>query len=199
MNDIQVGRYSAILHKLLGISEGSPAPTLAPELLAAIALEVDRPEWAFLAGERLCIGYGIQAAVGGQLGHVQLINPIGSGVLAVVQEILVSTSATMAVRIGQLDTPLGGASASAYGYRERRLPAGVQTTACDVNTDSSVGSQITTELTHLPVLVNVTNQFKIPWVLSPGTGVCVRGGSADVQANVNYVWTERAMEPAESR
>jgi len=56
VNEIQVGRFNGILHKLLAMKEGAPAPTLAPEILAAIVLEADRPEYAFLGGTQLGIG-----------------------------------------------------------------------------------------------------------------------------------------------
>ena len=52
-NEIQVGRFNAVLHKLLDMKEGAPAPQLSGDVIPTLVLENDRPEWIFLGAERL--------------------------------------------------------------------------------------------------------------------------------------------------
>jgi len=79
-NEIQVGRFNAILHKVLGMGDGAPAPVLATEIFPTIQLEGDRPEWAFLGGVRNCSGYFVSVGQAGVFSHVGIRNPTASSV-----------------------------------------------------------------------------------------------------------------------
>ena len=99
-NEIQGGRLNSILHKLLNMAEGSPSPTLATDVFPMLALEVDRPEWHFLGGERLGWARWYLGGTAAQYSHVGLRNPAGSGVLLVVDRIVVSVAAGNPVQLG---------------------------------------------------------------------------------------------------
>ena len=201
MNDIQVARFSSILHKLLGITEGSPAPTLAPELLATVALEVDRPEWAFLAGERWCLGTGDQAATALNYSHVGLFNPAGSGVLGVLEKLIVTdfSGGVIAAAAGQLGAFSGGGiTQTNSGFLDRRLPGGLATTLA-VQKKVHTAGLITFELFSVAISASTTAVIPFPVMLDPGSGFVVRTLALEKRLTVNFLWRERAFEPSETR
>lgn len=92
-NEILEGGLNSALTKRLGMQTASPSPALVPEIAPGLTLESDRPEWGFLKGE---IRYAQSADVTSGVGlfpTIQLINPFRSGVLAVIEQIIVSDNA----------------------------------------------------------------------------------------------------------
>lgn len=86
-NEILTGALNQVLARRLGVQTGGGAvsPSIAPEIFATLPLEVDRPEWAYLAGERIAgaaTGATAQAALNTV---IALSNPNGSNVLMVVE------------------------------------------------------------------------------------------------------------------
>lgn len=200
-NEIQIGRYNAILHKLLGISEGAPAPSLAPDIFASIILESDRPEFHFLAGQRLAIGARSEAAGGaGTYSGVALINPSGSNLVVVLTRVWnsVGTSRRVNIRLGSDYsgfTTAGSLRAlvdTRFGVAATTKPAGLiggQASASPAG--PNVGGQYTFN--------NVGMQFDVPIVLAPGTFVHFSDATANEAMYLNFAWRERVMEPSESR
>lgn len=203
-NEIQTGRLNAILHKLLGITEGAPAPSLAPDVFSMLALEVDRPEWKFLAGERLCCASKYLAAGGaGQYTSFILWNPAGSGILAVVTRIFnhLGAAATYVVRANATE-PSGAGYASAASYRGLRdfryAPSPTAKPTC----------LLYYQTTASPAGINVLGQWRIgaggeirdiDVVLPPGTGLSCENSTVNTEASVGFFWRERALEPSETR
>lgn len=81
-NEIDEGGLNGILTRRLGMPGGSPAPSLAPEIMPDMTLENDRPEWGWLKGEMHCSGNVLVAAVALNHGVVEFVNPTGSNTIA---------------------------------------------------------------------------------------------------------------------
>lgn len=76
-NEILTGRYNALLHKLLVMKDGAPAPTLGTDISPGLTLESDRPEWLWLGGEMMAVGMlraGAVAAVNSRI-RLRLLVP----------------------------------------------------------------------------------------------------------------------------
>jgi len=199
MNDIQIGRLSGMLHKLLGITEGAPVPTLAPELIATIPLEVDRPEWAFLGGESLCYGGGAQGAVAGEMSHVQLLNR-SPGVLAVLERVDINMTANGTVYYGHEDAVFPGGSVQvSSGFRDSRKARGTGVTACECWTQTDAGVLIDTVLGKHPVLGYGLLTLYPNIILTPSKGFAVACTTVNVSLYVTFYWRERMLEKSEVR
>ncbi len=198
-NEIQVGRYNAILHKLLDMKEGAPAPQLSADVVPALVLEQERPEWAFLSGEKLMSGYTSQAASAGNVCNVQLWNPGGSGVLCVVEQIIYGNRwlndywlswSTVALTTNSVaasrDTRNGigaitGASQCRYQFAAAPLGTG------------AIHKIQGTDAPGAPIYV------KAGWVISPGYGLIASGGVQNTALSVCFHYRERVIEPSELR
>lgn len=192
--EIQVGRFSGLLHKLLGMREGSPAPYLAPDIIATLPLEVERPEWLFLGGQAMGMRREISAADPANFSFLSLENPIGSGALLVVESVM-SNIAAASYRL-QASPPLGGGSAGAQLDLRSGLFPDVVTT---------VGQSAAAVAVALPgtrvgtvTLLQAVPYFW-PFVLPPGTALVVGGIVVNQAVEILFRWRERAIEPSELR
>jgi hypothetical protein len=86
-NEILTGALNQILARRLGVQTGggAVAPSIAPEIIATLPLEVDRPEWGFLSGERHAAATTGVSAMAALNSVVALTNPVNSNVVAVVE------------------------------------------------------------------------------------------------------------------
>lgn len=197
MNEIQVARYNAVLHKLLAMKEGAPAPLLAPEIFAMIALEVDRPEWAFLGNERLSQGAYAAAGAAAKYTMVGLWNPAGSDTLMIVDQITV-LPASAAILYTNMSTRAEVLTSwsQASALRDSRLHG-----------LGSAGSLFYHQLAVVPgeqldywkVPSSASTTRSVEYVLSPGYALFVYNTTANVGLSAALRWRERGMEPSESR
>lgn len=202
-NEIQTGRYNAILHKLLGITEGAPAPSLAPDLFAMLALEVDRPEWRFLAGQRLCSGGKYLAAGGaGNFNSFVLWNPAGSGILAVVTDLANAFNSARVFTLRANATEPSGAGYGSTAYRGLRdfryTPSATAKPTCllySMATAAPVGINVLTQL-NLTAGGVIQN---LGIVIPPATGLSFEDSVANQEDRIALAWYERVYEPSESR
>lgn len=85
-----VDRYSEAMKFLLGARSGEPLHELAPELLATVVLEDDRPEFHAPMGQRdWCTGRILQAADATHFAQVEVFNPVSSNLVSVVSGVRV--------------------------------------------------------------------------------------------------------------
>jgi hypothetical protein len=195
LNEIQVGRINGILHKLLDMKEGAPAPTLATDVFPMLALEVDRPEWKFLAGERLCWMRWTDAAVAGQYSHVGLRNPAGSGVLIITDDIrcFVGSSASVALGI-RPNTTVDSANA---GYcRDSRQAT--QSAVGQATTLTAVAAGMYPMFGSI-MATWVTERFPTPVILHPGFELLLQCTTVNISLTAAFSWRERALNPSETR
>lgn len=205
-----VGRYSELLRRLLDVPGGSPAigREISPDLVPVIALEVERPEWSFLKGERLASGTG---AIGGAVATratVRLLNPAGSGMLVVLEEVWVQGEETsFFVTLRWNPTTVTGEAVSA-GTRvlDGRWGADTQP-AASVRTNNTLSDGGTggTNFARIPLISNVaaggngSTQFaaRLSVVLGPGDSIMTVPGADDVNNTTTFLWRERTVPPVE--
>lgn len=200
MNEIQTGRYSDLLHKLLGITEGSPTPTLAPDLIATLALEVDRPEWAYLGNERLCWGTVTPTPAAGERSLVQIHNSQASGLLVVVEGIELAAGANLTFVLGHLDTLAsgGGATVGTTGFRDARYPRNVAASA-RVYSDEGAALALDRTMGNVRVLADTSKYVPLNLVLTPGAGFGAMTFTVATAFTGSFWWRERAMTANESK
>lgn len=201
-NEIQIGRLNSILHKLLDMKEGAPSPSLAPDVFAMIGLEMDRPEWKFLAGERLCSGSKQVAAGGaGTYGNIVLRNPPNSNTLLVVESLQNCESAARALIIAVSSTDITGTYSSANAYR------GLRDTRFGVTANAKPSGQLWSLATAAGTSTNILRQWRpvqhellpFPMILAPGDNLSVFDSVANQSDWVAFMWRERVMSTSERR
>jgi len=199
-NEIQVGRFNGILHKLLDMKEAAPAPSLAPDIFACLTLETDRPEWAFLGAVRLCSASGDQAAGAGAVSIFQLSNPAGSGVIIVLESVNIWTVTTQLIYTHIASSSTGLPTTISTFFRDPRwgapaagAPAGLVTSS---NATSAFGNII-----HRQQCPS-TQSFGLelpPVVLVPNSSIQFAGAAVNIRTACSIHWRERHLEPSELR
>jgi len=207
--EIREGSLAEILRRRLLISGQDQAPNeLLAELIGVLALEVDRPEWGYLKGERLCWGTGEIASVANERQQVSLFNP-NESVLAVVHEIFMTenVTSTEVPIIRSFDAALGTAS-TLTGLRERRWdrfnPFGRPECRIGQLSSATVFGTAMTRLRlamHLaetgPAIFRTAWEYHWPIVLPGQTGINVTAQADARKVECTFVWTERQILPFE--
>ncbi len=195
-NEIQVGRFSALLQKLCSIKGAAPSPQLAGEIIPTLPLEVDRPEWKYLAGERLCWGGGQVAAVAGEKGAIQIVNR-WAGTLAVVDRIQIGgTTAGTVYYVGRRGSIMpGGSTQLASGFRDFRNPDGSDQSTLQIWSNTSAASLI--ETIYIRCRLNAQTLpycLEGPWVVTPGSSLIIQDSVVNQIVTANFFWRERKIE-----
>lgn len=149
------------------------------------------PEHAYLRGEVLCWGFASATAVAGQNGHVQLLNPAGSPVLAVIELVEISAEVGGLYSILAYDGTVF-AEGGAKRTRDRRWPD-ARTPISQLRVGTNVGVVGGSTSFHRYV---VGGAEIIPWdprgyILGPGCGILVEADQVNTRLNVNWLWRER--------
>jgi len=195
VSQIQTGRYGDLLRRFLGMKGVTEvAGELSPEISAVFILENDRPEWLFLKGEKLCSASFFIALNAGLPSAARLRNPAGSGVMAVIQRLEVSTQAG-ATLIEERNTDQGNLAAVLPTVtRDTRLPV-LNASAC-IQSVANVGSSgeaffSQRNLPDVP-LVNAS-----PFILLPGFQIQVSSTTNNIQLRGDWQWRERRLDVLE--
>ena len=166
------------------------------------------PELHFGSGSRLAWFNTALQPTAGQFACSHLTNPANSGVIAVVQRVVMVNRAaaatvrqTMRVEGGPLSVAAGAAGVvrdSRYGFGTTAAVGTARTSlsAGSISLAALVGAQV---FSCLLTATRPTIVFDIPVVLGPGSRLWVTGGSVDVQVETTYVWRERKIEQGELR
>lgn len=204
MARLGVGRYADSLRRLLDLKGALVAvDELGPELVPALVLESDRPEWSYLRGEQLASGHATATAAVGLRSSVRLQNPASSGVLIVVEEIIVAAFSTTLdlVQLRLNCTTTGSVAAPDRRMRDQRFgdvtPTGqlfTNNTLTFAGTGGSGWGYF--ERTHLG---NGSSWYRWtrPLILAPGTHALAILGADNVMQISTWHWRERALVQAE--
>ncbi len=100
-NEILVGRWNQLLTKMFSMKGGAPAPQLEPAVrpVFSIVSEED-PDLHYVRGESLCSAVLDVPGVAANQSIMQLRNPPGSGVLAIVERAIVALGAGSNIAAG---------------------------------------------------------------------------------------------------
>jgi len=173
------------LYERLGIVSPIVEVGLEPHVFPVSVIDQPDPtQTQFLAW-----GRSTQNAVVGELGHIQLINPVGSGVIVTCELLLAFAATASLAEIRRFDTGLTTDQAI-KGYRDFRkagTPSGQvrrQTSAAALGT-----AQMLVRLDPADLMV----QIPMDAVLDPGQGVLIDVSTANVDLSASYYWFEEAI------
>lgn len=206
-NEIQVGRFNAILHKLLDIKEGAPSPQLSGDISPTIVLEHERPEWKFLGGERNCRG-GLWRAAGGAGTYNKqgLFNPVGSGVIAVCRTVWAVGQATNRLGIQKMANGVAMTGTTTaptiMDSRSRWTFAAEVKPTCQVRYEETANSTTPGTLFTEWNLSSTTiglEPLPLNIVLTPGYGFGLINLAANNWLACQFDWYERNIEASEER
>lgn len=204
-NEILQGRYNQLLHQLLNMKEGAPAPQLASDVQAVLQLE-GPPEYRFLANDRLgqsVLSMSGAAAVNSRV-RARLNTP---GVLLVMERMVVSCTGASDIQLFRSAAATDLADATAGGwFRDQRWDKTNLNTAGDVLTVSGENTTTNTNgsvvhtvkmLASTPYVYDVPHILVNPANLNPSLEW--RAGTVNIGISVNFIYRFRAIEPSEIR
>ena len=172
----------------------TPGRDLLPDLNAAFILESDRPEWAFLKGERLWAGATSQAAAVAQLGQHRIGNPVNSNMICVIEGIACLQTAGNDRFELRFDAVVGVPALGAITARDTRWGTVNRTVATFVD---SVDVAAATGTVVSRVFTNLTERFVFPIVLAPGDSIFIVNVNLNVITQVSSWGYERPLESYE--
>jgi hypothetical protein len=202
VNEVQAGRYGRLLQRLMNIKgSGSPTPQLAGDLEPGITLETDRDEWAYLAGDKLCSGCSDLAGAATFLSEIKIGNPIGSGILVIVDAVIVGAPANLLARFGLGATmPVVGANNGVPRDTRWFRNAGAiaaQSGARFAGTNNA-GSTITIQTQLMRIVANTSLLVPVRTILHPAdVTFSVDPVTVNTALCATFYWRERAIEPSE--
>lgn len=136
---------------------------------------------------------GATSRVAGGVGNyslAQIFNPLASGVLVYVDEIVVvDPSSTIGPTAAFYDVALGTLGTS-FGPIDRRNPAGQAELRSDAVASATYAANATTIKWYQRINDLVIDQPPVPYVLDEGEGIVVRPGNTNVAAQANFQWRE---------
>jgi hypothetical protein len=198
-NEILIGRWNRYLQKLCSIKGGPPSPQLASEIAPTFDVEKPAVESRYLLGwNRFGFGLQILGAVGNP-SQIRLRNPTGSGVIAVIESIIVYQSpndriqltytATAADLVAQTVIPLDGRSGTSSS----------SVRVSNSNAAATAGLAVYQDIAGIsaspPQQVLVTENQEIS--IAPGFAWGAQTVAANISLTANVIWRERAIEESE--
>lgn len=199
MTLIQVPSYREALNRRLSIDGDGGPRELGPEIHPTFDMEPGPVDWQFLQGVRRVAGFAAQAAVGAQLQSILLINAAGSGVIAVVEEIVLSvpTASADVFNIGRGSVITGGGTASVLDTRWRSS-AGVDGSTLTTLARSNAASVLASGWLSLDLAAQAVFTWKDPGIiLTPGFSVAIEHANVNLAIRASFRWRERALQPFE--
>lgn len=202
-NEVLVGRYNGILAKLLSMKERAPSPIIGAELLPAVVLESDRPEFHFLGGTKLVMGSANQAAVAGELAAIIVNNPASSGILLVITRLFNRATGGLLL-FGQTFTGTPTGTKSAVNHCDTRwgttVVAGQHAGIAGQILSASNAVSLITAPGYFTVAPNeYRDDSTLRIVLAPGTFFVIESNTANNPLRMAFLWYERAIEASEAR
>ena len=198
LSKIEVGRYSALLRRALGMKgQQTVASELSPEISATWQLESDAPEWQVHKGVRLVSAAGKLGGVAAEFPRYLLVNPAGSGMIATVQRITMSVLAASewTIRLTQIAF-LNAALILEAGPRDPRWFIGTATTVSPIvlsgeNNAASITGGF--EVHNSRIQGNLPNDFTVPIVLTPNSTLFWSVNNTNSPTNSSVHWSERPL------
>lgn len=201
MNEVKRARFNDLLVRLFGMDAGPPAPFVAGELVPVF--NVANPLDSDLRWIRTEKRYGgcIDATAGAGFPQVRLRNPVGSGVLVILESIVMSSAARMVCGLGAVTTDIAQLpAAGTFAAHDSR--AGISSGlilnrgAANLTWDNNAPTQIQ------PNVFNVSGGgvpliFLRELVMGPGSGIDCWCPTAAATAQVSLGWRERPIDQLE--
>jgi len=196
-NELQTARYDNLLRRAGGLlGPGSKVTETLSELFPVFETENLPAELLFLGGWITGMNTAVQAATAGQTSRLQVFNPVGSGKIAVLTDVHISSSDGVGAVIDwQINaTPF----ATIFTGITRDTHAGFGVGTALSTGVLATGNTPTAGVFIIPALVtfefNVRNGIA---VLAPGSGVEFGTRVDNQQLQATFFWRERIALPSE--
>lgn len=191
MAKIEVGRFSELMRRYLSMA-GVVQVTeeLAPEISSVFILESERPEWEFLKGSKLCTSQISVTSVAAVQATGRIRNPVGSGVMAIIDKLNFSVDGNAVVICYRLETAVDLGFIVATMCRDTRFPA--------LNVSALIASQDNVGTAgdfffHSHLLALTSLQLELPVVLLPGFAIDINCETNATSLRGNVHWIERRL------
>jgi len=195
--DLQQNRYDRILRRVGGlIGPGSKVSEVLGELFPVLDVERIPGELLLLGGTAICHGSVNRTGAAGEVGKVQLFNPVGSGKLITVSRVLVGSNVTGVVRAAATQIALTTGVGTEL-FRDQRRPTPLRPTG-QIRSDSTVA--LTDANVQFRLLANTTFEIQdhnSVAVLPPGSGYEVSMNTVASNTTATFFWRERDVEQSE--
>lgn len=193
MRPISVTRFERKLRAITGAA-GSNLLADLDALVPLLVLESDRPEWKLAGGELPYGGFVEQVAVAGQNGWVALVNPTGTGLIAVVESARnrspgpadiqrFNGTAIAGFVVGFQDPALS------RDYRTRFFGT-EQVSACRLDRGSNAVAIVAQQHDRL----ETGNTYDAPIIVAPGQAVILQATTVNSAARAAFAWREVPLE-----
>jgi hypothetical protein len=202
-NEILAPRFNRFLTKMLSMKGGAPSPQLSGDIIPVLPVEEISVESRFHAGwNRFSVGITIGGVVA-QTNAVQIRNPRGSNVIAVVEELsFFSASAGNEV---DLQAIIGSSAAQDVDLAvvNNGIPLDARNPGvsgvCKISSGNNVAGGAVAARYQNPVnaVAHTMRTANHQLVLAPGTIYFVLQGITNTALTVNFIWRERFLEESE--
>ncbi len=199
MNLIQTGRFNRLFQKLFSIKGGANVTEVGAEILPVMNIRIGA-EVRYLEGWELFAIGTIASPIVAQTGAVQLRNPAGSGVIAVIEKVNFSSQSAQRITFSQ---SFGGLTADLANLTTpRQLDPRTRANSSLQGSNGNNVADLTAGMFNYPIpanpipieLVNFEDQ---EWPLLPGQAFRILANTVNTDLTVNIRWRERALEESE--
>jgi len=196
-NEIQQNRYDQIIRRVTGsIGPGSRVAESLSELFPVIDVERVPGELLRLGKIDICSGAASATGAAGEVAIVQLFNPVDSGKLITISQVIVSVNSSALLRY-QFTTTARTNNIPTPRFRDLRhdvtlIPVGQVRTASSASQIGQIG--------EFRLLANTAFTLKDEnsvAVLIGGTGMDISNTELAAPMNCTFLWRERLAEESE--
>lgn len=197
-NTIQDGGINQLLQRRLN-TDAAPAIAVAPEVFPVFPVGQYSSELRYLAGERLCGAAAVAVTGVGLLSGVHLRNPLGSGVLAMVDMWQANTTSGSQLQTFLIPgiADLANVGSSIPLDTRNSLPVATRLTTCVFSTEATAGAPAAARQMGQWLTNNNTCFWPETVVLKPGDGWAMYGVAANLGFHLTLRWRERRAQPSE--
>jgi len=131
-------------------------------------------------------GFLNQVAVAAQNSHIQLFNPVASGITVIVRLVLFASVAAQGVHVSHHNTAL-----TTLGATSRNLLSGGAAPVAEVRSQTNAG-ELGSQFLGLNAAAATQLQVNAEWFteVGAGEGVLISGASVNVELLGNWLWME---------
>lgn len=200
-NESLVGRFNLAIRKLHSMKGGAPAPQVSPELVHAIILENDRPEFHHLAGSTRYSTLLVTATPGGGFfSEVEFLNPAG-GLLVVFEGIwLLALATAQTYKLTSFPAALGGSVGNGSPLDTRE--GTTKLSALQNRLSATLGAAISGIAQDQQAVPANDENVLIPasqgLILAPNTRIGIGNITAAQPTELVAIWRERPLEDSET-
>lgn len=196
-NQLRAGQLSGALTRALGDTRGDGGIERYGETLTPTMNLWSQPEWNYLRRDYLVSKFITSPAVAGEFSGIALVNPAGSGSIAVIEKALVWGGTTG--QVVYMNRGVAGIWTATYAgtggrgiSRDSRIAYNVAPGFSDIYIGSDAGALgSTVGIAHFVTNMATDQVCGLPYVLTPGEGIAWVGNTVNVVLYLVLTWRER--------